>query len=116
MICAPKAGNGRVARWLVTAVTAAVCFIVSPQGVRFASAQDYVDVEVAPPPVRVEVIPVRPSPRHLWVHGYWNWDGNRHSWVPGHYVLVRPGLVYVEPRWEDRGGGHWRYHRGGWTH
>jgi len=109
---APKARSGRVAKWLLAGALA-VGSLLSPLGVRSAAAETYVNVRVGPPPARVEVIPARPSPRHVWVHGYWAWQGHHHAWVPGHYVVARPGFVYAEPRWEQRGHGY-RYHRGGW--
>ncbi len=106
----------RVAKWLATTIVTGACLLTTPTCVRTAHAETYVDVRIAPPVARVEVVPVRPSPRHVWIRGYWGWDGYRHAWVPGHYVLARRNLVYVEPRWEAAGRGHWRYHRGGWRH
>ncbi|HXK20487.1 MAG TPA: hypothetical protein VNG33_21905 [Polyangiaceae bacterium] len=104
----------RAARWFSVAVLAGAGTLVSPAGVRPALAETFVDVQTAPPVTRVEVVPVRPSPRHVWIRGYWGWDGYHHLWVPGHYVLARRGYVYVEPRWEAAGRGHWHWHRGGW--
>jgi hypothetical protein len=71
-------------------------------------------IVMAPPPPRREVVYVRPSPRHVWLPGYWAWRGNRYVWI-GHYVVPPPGRRgWVEPRWERRSGtyifieGHWR--------
>ena len=44
-------------------------------------------VRDAPPPPRAEVMLVRPSPRHVWIAGYWHWQGNRYGWVRGHWML-----------------------------
>jgi hypothetical protein len=67
-----------------------------------------------PPPPRREVVYVRPSPRHVWIPGYWAWRGGRHVWIAGHYELPPRGYsAWREPRWERRGGnyiffeGHW---------
>jgi hypothetical protein len=103
-----------VARWSAAALIAGACLLASPKGVRSAHAETYVDVRIGPPVARVEVVPIRPSPRHVWIRGYWGWDGYHHVWVPGRYVLVRRGYFYREPRWEAAGRGHWRWHRGGW--
>ena len=46
-------------------------------------------VVVKPPAPRVEVIPVAPSPRHVWVKGYYKPRGRHYVWVPGHYVVRR---------------------------
>jgi hypothetical protein len=74
-----------------------------------------VRVATAPPPARVEVRPVAPSPNHVWIGGHWAWRGGAHVWVNGHYALP-PGQGYVwEPaRWANQNGqytffeGHWR--------
>ena len=72
-----------------------------------ANAQVY--VRIGPPaPVR-EVVPVRPSPRHVWVAGYHRWDGGRYVWVPGYYAV--PPRPYYS-RWVP---GHWRETRHGWV-
>ena len=105
--------NHRLAKWLSASVLAGACLIASPQGVRVASAEPFVDVRVAPPAPRVEVVPVRPSPHHFWVHGYWGWNGHAHAWTPGRYEVERRGYAYREPRWEG-GRGHWRFRDGGW--
>ncbi|MBE9461850.1 YXWGXW repeat-containing protein [Dyadobacter sp. UP-52] len=38
-----------------------------------------------PPPARVEVIPVAPSPRHVWVPGNYRWKRNKYVWHEGRY-------------------------------
>ncbi len=71
-------------------------------------------VRVAPPAPVVEVIPVAPSPRHVWVPGYHRWQRNRHVWVPGAYQLPRGGYTRWEHhRWENRGG-NYHFVPGGW--
>jgi hypothetical protein len=42
-------------------------------------------VMVAPPPPRVEVMGEAPQPGYVWIGGYWNWVGDRHTWVAGHW-------------------------------
>ena len=65
-------------------------------------------VKVGPPTARVEVRAAAPSPRHVWVGGYWRWDGRGHVWVAGGWQLPpRHRAVWVE--------GHWKKVRGGWT-
>jgi len=46
-------------------------------------------VVVQPPAPRVEVIPVAPSPRHVWVKGHYIKRGHNYVWVGGHYVTRR---------------------------
>lgn len=69
----------------------------------------------APPPLQTEVITVRPSPRHVWIPGYWVYRGHHHVWMAGHWALPpHAHMRWVEPRWERRGGsyvfieGSWR--------
>lgn len=70
-----------------------------------SNAQPHVSVVIStapPPPIR-EVIPA-PRRGHVWAPGYWEWRAHRHHWVPGHYVVARPGYVYAPPSWHHRGG------------
>ena len=77
-----------------------------------ASARVWVDINVAPPPARVEVVP---APRHgyVWAPGYWNWSGHRHVWVSGRWYREHRGRHWVAERWEDRNG-RWHFERGHW--
>jgi hypothetical protein len=58
----------------------------------------------APPPDRVEVVGVAPSPAHVWVRGHWAWRG-AWVWNPGVWVVGRPGYSFVAGRWVQRGRG-----------
>ncbi len=81
-----------------------------------AAARGHVDffVNVAPPPVRYEVVPA-PRVGRAWVPGYWEWRGRGHVWVAGHYVAQRPGYYYEQPRWVSTHRG-WHHVNGGWRH
>ncbi|UVW26895.1 thrombospondin type 3 repeat-containing protein [Massilia sp. H6] len=69
----------------------------------------------APPAPVYERIPVARRGQ-VWAPGYWAWRGHRHHWVPGHYIVARPGYVYAAPSWHQRHGrwymepAHWRQH------
>ncbi|KAA0253527.1 MAG: hypothetical protein EDX89_14040 [Acidobacteria bacterium] len=67
-----------------------------------------VTVRVAPPAARVEVRGVAPSPRHVWVGGYWSWSGSAHVWVAGKWSLPPRGRA----RWVE---GHWKHVPAGWV-
>jgi len=60
-----------------------------------------------PPPERVEVISVAPSPAHVWISGYWAWQNPDYIWVPGRWERPAPG----HRRWEP---GRWRHDHKGW--
>ena len=76
------------------------------------AARTYVDIQVAPPPDRVEHAP---APRHgyVWAPGYWRWDHGHHVWVKGHYIHERSGHHWVNHRWEQRGD-RWHFEEGHW--
>lgn len=76
------------------------------------SARTYVDIDIAPPAPREEVIP---PPRHgyVWAPGYWSWSRHHHVWVGGRWVRERHGHVWVAAHWEDRHG-RWHFEAGHW--
>lgn len=78
----------------------------------FAMARVDVDITVAPPAPRYEVVP---APRHgyVWAPGYWSWDGHKHVWRSGQWVKERHGEHWVAHNWEHRGD-HWYSHDGHW--
>jgi hypothetical protein len=62
-----------------------------------------------PPPHQHEVIIERdrPSPRHVWIPGFYEWRGNQHVWVKGRWELPpHAGAVWIEPRWDHRSNGY----------
>jgi hypothetical protein len=73
-------------------------------------------VDRAPPPRRVEVVPVRPGPEYVWVAGYWTWGAPReYVWTPGRWQRPpRAHARWVEGRWRKHGHewywqpGHWK--------
>ena len=78
-----------------------------------ASAAPYgVTIDVAPPAPRHEAVPA-PRRGNVWVPGYWNWTGHRHTWVPGTWVRERRGYTYAAPQWMERNG-RWELRRGQW--
>jgi hypothetical protein len=73
-----------------------------------------VRVRVAPPASRLEAAPLAPSPRHLWIAGYWAWHGGTHVWMGGHWALPpQPSYVWEPARWENVGGA-WMFYEGHW--
>jgi hypothetical protein len=72
-----------------------------------------VDVDVAPPPAQVEVVPAA-RVGFVWAPGFWRWDGGRHVWVGGHWEHEHPGQHWVADHWVQAGP-HWHYERGHWA-
>ena len=84
-----------------------------PPGLRRAPVE--VVVVKPPPALRIEIPLPRPSPKHIWVPGYWTWQTDAYVWAPGVWMLPpEPNAVWVEPRVEKRSGvsiyisGFWR--------
>ncbi|TMG88116.1 MAG: hypothetical protein E6H76_10320 [Betaproteobacteria bacterium] len=71
-----------------------------------------VEINAAPPPPRVVVVPP-PRVGHVWVPGYWRWNGHRHIWVNGHWVRERRGWHWVPAQWVEAGP-RWRFVPGHW--
>ena len=71
-------------------------------------------VNVAPPPLQVEVVPYAPGPAYVWIGGYWGWNLGRHIWIGGRWALP-PGRGYAwsPGRWNRYGPG-WRWQGGRW--
>ena len=77
-------------------------------------------VDVAPPPMRVEVAGIAPSPHHIWVGGNWTYGGR--NYYRGGYTRgadVYRGYRWTPGRWESRPhararwvDGRWISHRG----
>ncbi len=80
------------------------------------AAADEIRIVAAPPVARVEVIPIRPGPYHVWQAGTWAWHPEgRYHWHPGRWVVPPQGrTVWVRDEWVSFQGswhlvpGHWR--------
>lgn len=69
-----------------------------------AAAQPYPPL----PPPRYEPVPPPPGGRYVWENGHWQWNGVQYVWVPGRYVVRRPG-------WGRYAPGHWAVRHGRWV-
>jgi hypothetical protein len=74
-----------------------------------------VRINVAPPASQAEVVPAAPSPNHVWISGWWNWDGQRHVWQGGHWELGRPGFTWTPAHWVAEPNGVWAFRAGQWV-
>jgi hypothetical protein len=103
-------GNVMSIRTAVLFVALGVGAISAPM---MASARVYLDVNIAPPAERVEVIPAA-RVGYVWAPGYWNYSGHQHVWTRGHYIRERRGHEWVADRWEQHGD-RWHHERGHWN-
>jgi hypothetical protein len=73
----------------------------------FSAAAAEVVVRVTPPRMVVERRGPRPSPNHVWISGYHNWDGQRYVWTSGRWEQPpRAHARWVAHRWVHRNGGY----------
>jgi hypothetical protein len=79
-----------------------------------AAPEAEIVVSEAPPRMPQEVVVPAPGPGHVWVPGYWSWQGSW-IWVRGAWVIPpHPRAAYVAGHWAHRGhgyvwvSGHWR--------
>jgi hypothetical protein len=82
-----------------------------------ASAEIWVSVSIAPPPLPVYVQPPIPRPGYIWTPGYWAWDANDddYYWVPGTWVLAPfVGGLWTPGYW-GWGSGGYVWHSGYWS-
>src|SRR3954451_2508274 len=79
-----------------------------------AVAAPVIDVRVAPPPPRHEVVPAG-RPGYVWSPGDWDWRGHRHVWVAGHWERARHGYAYRSPECVQDGD-RWVLRHGSWEH
>lgn len=75
-----------------------------------------IEVTIAPPAMRVERRGPPPSPTHVWITGFWQWNGTAYAWAPGRWEAPQqPGAMWIAPRWQRRGHG-WFLLEGRWDH
>ena len=72
-----------------------------------ALAQINLNIRVAPPAQRVEVMPATPR-GYVWVPGHWAWHNDRYIWIRGRNVVQRVGYMWAPDRWEQRGEAYYR--------
>ena len=94
--------------WLATLCLAGAAAMAPSVG----SANVTIDVDIAPPATRVEVVP-EPRGGYVWAPGYWEWRGHEHVWVGGRWLHERRGRHWVPEHWVQAGP-HWHMERGHW--
>ena len=70
---------------------------------------------MTPPSSQQEIIMQAPSPMHVWMPGYWNWQ-NRWIWIPGQWSQPpRPNAEWMEHQWrQHEDDERYRMERGEW--
>jgi hypothetical protein len=78
-----------------------------------SQARVNIDIDIAPPAPRVEVIP-GPRVGYVWAPGHYVWRRHAHVWVPGVWIRERRGYHWVPDGWVHNGP-RWRYVPGHWA-
>ncbi len=71
-------------------------------------------IGIAPPPQRVEVVPPAHRRGMVWIPGFWGWNGQAYVWVAGHHERERRGYRYIVPAWSMVGNA-WVFQPGYWV-
>ena len=79
-----------------------------------SSAEVFVSVAIAPPPLPVYVQPVVPAPGYIWTPGYWAYGPEGYYWVPGTWVLAPYVGALWTPGYWGWDGGYYLWNRGYW--
>lgn len=108
-----------MARLILPAVFAALSCLPAAAQIRIGVELPSIHIRIAPdapPPIRMEARPYRPSPNYLWVAGYWDRQDDRWAWSPGRWENPgHRGSSWVQPRYQ-REDGAYRYEPGHWSH
>ena len=99
-----------VSSGLLLAAALAGCVLVPAQPSYYP---DGPVVSVAPPAPQAEYYGVSPVVGHIWLGGFWGWNGGRHVWNPGYWSAPRSGHHWVPHAWSQSGRG-WRLNPGHW--
>ncbi|HEX9275615.1 MAG TPA: hypothetical protein VGA51_04350 [Casimicrobiaceae bacterium] len=77
-------------------------------------AAKFIDVEigVAPPAARVEVVPA-PREGYVYEPGHYAWNGSAYVWVDSQFIRSREGREW-RPYVLERRGERWHYRAGHW--
>ena len=72
-------------------------------------------VSTLPPQPLYENMTSSPGYGHVWIDGYWDWNGYEWVWMSGRWTQDRSGYYYVQPYYDYGYGGGYTYTPGYWT-
>ena len=79
-----------------------------------SSAEVFVSVGIAPPPLPVYEQPLIPGAGYIWTPGYWAYGPEGYYWVPGTWVLAPYIGALWTPGYWGWDGGYYVWNRGYW--
>lgn len=105
---------------ILPAAAALLAALLSPSSfadnadVRFSIGDVSVGIGIGTPPPAsiIEYVPVA-MPGHVWMPGYWAWNGHQHVWNRGAWERERLGYRHVAGHWEQRNH-HWHFEPSRW--
>lgn len=80
-----------------------------------SNAQVIVTVVPSEPVIKV-IAPEKPTPKHVWVDGFWVWNKRLHQyvWRDGYWIVPKRGHYWVPGHWDKVPAGH-RWVPGHWS-
>jgi hypothetical protein len=78
------------------------------------SVHSYIVANFAPPRTIVEGRTIAPTLRHVWVPGYYRWNGRTYLWQRGRWAIPPRGdTEWVASKWRHGNDG-WLFVEGHW--
>jgi hypothetical protein len=98
--------NMKIASFALAAITAvgSTGCVVRARGTVSGPPPAYVEVDEEPPAPRVWITETRPG--YVYVQGRWERRGGRWDWRDGRWERERANQGWVDGRWERRGNRH----------
>jgi hypothetical protein len=86
-----------------------------PGAVLLPPIGNLIRMEKDPPPAQTDPTAGQPPfPEAVWKPGYWAWQNNQYTWIPGHWEQPPQGFsTWTPPRYEPREQG-WVFYPGRW--
>jgi hypothetical protein len=87
--------------WLLLAALVVAVLMTIAATSSLASAEVFLSVAIAPPPLVVYAQPICPGEGYIWTPGYWSYDDDGgYFWVPGTWVLAPEiGFLWTPGYW-----------------
>ncbi len=86
----------------------------APSGAKAIEGGPTLHISAGPPTNNSDVKLPAPSPKHVWLPGFWEYQAGHHVWIKGRWEPARDGMVYLASQWSYQG--HlWTFYPGKWV-
>ena len=84
------------ALWLALSATLGSCVSSVPGPPLVVHPKSaFVEVPYPPPAALIEAVPPSPSTSHVWLDGFWTWQGRYYTWIRGGWIFVSAGESFA---------------------